>query len=171
MQVWPYFRSRQSRSVLKSGKPVPVDSCWNGMVFMDASPFYASASPLRFRGIPDSLASYHLEGSECCLIHADNPVSLTRGVWLNPNVRVGYNGPAYDVINPDTGSWLSLSDNFFGLWNNRMSRWTTKTWFQSWVVDSRLRAWKRASANHREPGRHCLINEMQILVSNGWAHV
>jgi len=31
MQVWPYFRSWQSRAALKAGRPVPVQSCWNGM--------------------------------------------------------------------------------------------------------------------------------------------
>ncbi len=31
MQTWPYFRSRTSRSAIKSNKPVPVTSCWNGM--------------------------------------------------------------------------------------------------------------------------------------------
>lgn len=31
MQVWPYFRSWQSRAALKASKPVPVWSCWSGM--------------------------------------------------------------------------------------------------------------------------------------------
>jgi hypothetical protein len=31
MQVWPYFRSRMSRSAIMANKPVPVHSCWNGM--------------------------------------------------------------------------------------------------------------------------------------------
>lgn len=56
-------------------------------VAMDASAFYDQN--LTFRGIPDDLASLHLEGSECCLIHADNPLSHSKGVFLNPNVRVG----------------------------------------------------------------------------------
>jgi len=31
MQTWPYFRSRKSRNAIKSGAPVPVSSCWNGV--------------------------------------------------------------------------------------------------------------------------------------------
>ena len=31
MQTWPYFSSSRSRSALKAGKPVRVESCWNGM--------------------------------------------------------------------------------------------------------------------------------------------
>ncbi|EFY90951.1 polysaccharide export protein (CAP59) [Metarhizium acridum CQMa 102] len=57
----------------------------NGVV-MPAEPF-VSSTKLRFRGVPDSLANYHLEGSECCLIHADNPLSRTLGVYLNPKVK------------------------------------------------------------------------------------
>ncbi|BAE60536.1 unnamed protein product [Aspergillus oryzae RIB40] len=84
MQSWPYFRSRASRQAMKASQPVPVSSCWNGVVAMDAAPFYQHP-PLKFRGISDSLAKSHLEGSECCLIHADNPLSREKGVWLNPN--------------------------------------------------------------------------------------
>jgi hypothetical protein len=149
-------------------------------VFMEAAPFYANF-PLRFRAIPDSLAKHHLEASECCLIHADNPLSSTQGVWLNPNVRVGYNGPAYETVNPPRGSWLSSSEIFVGLWKARIWRWVTTTYFKDSVIDRRLRAWEKESntrywenePNPRryEPGRHCLINEMQVLVANGWAHV
>jgi hypothetical protein len=149
-------------------------------VFMEASPFYANY-PLRFRGVSDSLAKHHLEASECCLIHADNPLSLTQGVLLNPNVRVGYNGPAYETVNPGRGSWLSSSEILVGLWKARIWRWVTTTYFKDSVVDRRLRAWEKESiarywenehnTQHYEPGRHCLINEMQVLVPNGWAHV
>ena len=98
MPTWPYFRSSSSRNALRALRPVPVRSCWNGMVAMDSKPFYESWRPLRFRGISDSLAELHLEGSECCLIHQDNPLTAKHGVWLNPNVRVGYNKEAYDKM-------------------------------------------------------------------------
>ncbi|KAI9877771.1 MAG: hypothetical protein M1830_000498 [Pleopsidium flavum] len=87
--IFPYFRSRASRKAIMAHEPVPVQSCWNGMVVFDATPFYGNSDALLFRGIPDSLAEYHLEASECCLIHADNPLTARRGVWLNSNVRVG----------------------------------------------------------------------------------
>lgn len=105
-QTWPFFLAAESRNTMKSSSPVPVKSCWNGIVVFQAGPFYKNPS-LRFRGIPDSLALHHLEGSDCCLIHADNSLSLTRGVWLNPNVRVSYNSKADNVVNSKGGRWPS----------------------------------------------------------------
>jgi hypothetical protein len=139
---------------------------------MDAAPFYNSStgSPLRFRGIPDSLALSHLEGSECCLIHVDNPLSRSNGVWLNPNVRVGYNSLAYDAVH-STDCWLSSYDILRGLWKNRLRRWITTPWLKSLVVSRRVRAWEAVHRDVKESGTFCLINEMQVLVANGWAHV
>lgn len=138
---------------------------------MPAEPF-VSSSALRFRGVTDSLATHHLEGSECCLIHADNPLSKTRGVFLNPRVRVGYNLPAYQATHPADGSepWLSVWDIFTGLWANRLRRWVTLP-FDRWVVRRRVGRWEKEGLGNREPGEFCLINEMQVLVDNGWAHV
>ena len=170
MQKWPYFRARASRLAMKSSSPVPVKSCWNGMVFMDAAPFYNTSHPLHFRGIQDSLALSHLEASECCLIHADNPLTSEKGLWLNPNVRVGYNEEAYSSIHHEP-SWLSLSEITYGLWENRLRRWLSTAWLRNRAVRRRLSAWLRESEQNTEPGMHCLINEMQVLVPNGWAHV
>ena len=170
MQEWPYFRSRVSRAAVKKGKPVPVTSCWNGVVAMDAKPFYQEPG-LVFRGIPDTLAKLHIEGSECCLIHADIRMADTRGVWLNPNVRVGYSGRAYSTMNPaNSVSWISLYSITRGLWINRATRWFTSPWFKEMVINRRVRQWEK-DTNSREVGISCLINEMQVLVANGWAHV
>ncbi|KAE8146869.1 cryptococcal mannosyltransferase 1-domain-containing protein [Aspergillus avenaceus] len=168
MQTWPYFRARASRHALKHSQPVPVASCWNGAVAMDASPFYEKPA-LRFRGIPDSLAKSHLEGSECCLIHADNPLSRNLGVWLNPNVRVGYNTLAYDAVNAPDRLWLSSLAVLGGLWRNRLLRWFSTPWFKESVVRGRLDAWEKKEGR-REEGAFCIVNEMQVLVENGWAH-
>ncbi|KAL9070523.1 MAG: hypothetical protein Q9161_004820 [Pseudevernia consocians] len=100
--IFPYFRSKSSRSAMISGHPVPVQSCWNGIVAFDAAPFY-DPNRLKFRGVPDSLALHHVEGSECCLIHVDNPLTQSHGVWLNPNVRVGYSPEAYAAASGQTG--------------------------------------------------------------------
>lgn len=158
---------------------------------MPPTPF-VGISPLRFRGIPDSLAArqYHLEGSECCLIHADNPLSRTRGVFVNPAVRVGYNQRAYDAVHPKygsgagtsgSGSWLSLWQIWSGMWRNRVARWMTSPWFKERVVMGRLKRWmdeeKRTKdgegeeRKREEKGRFCLVNEMQVVVKNGWAHL
>ncbi|KAG5664129.1 hypothetical protein HG530_004957 [Fusarium avenaceum] len=170
MHSWPYFKSSVSRNALVNHlDAVPVASCWNGIVAMPTEPFISS-SKLRFRGIPDSLAEHHLEGCECCLIHADNPLSKTRGVYLNPHVRVGYNLAAYQAVHPEQGAWVSTWQIFSGLWINRIMRWVSAP-FDSWVVRRRVAAWEKEGMGRREPGEFCLINEMQVLVERGWAHV
>jgi hypothetical protein len=168
MQTWPYFRSWISRSAVKRNEPVPVTSCWNGMVFMDAQPFYDHA--LQFRGIADSLAQHHLEASECCLIHQDNPLSASSGVWLNPNVRVGYNHPAYVSVN-SPGNQMPLLGYLLASWENRLRRWFTSDWLKKMVVRSRLRKWEGRGTARFERGSDCLINEMQVLMWNGWKHL
>ncbi|KAH7493576.1 hypothetical protein FOMA001_g1010 [Fusarium oxysporum f. sp. matthiolae] len=168
MPTWPYFKGSVSRNALVNHlDAVPVASCWNGIVAMPVEPF-TSSSKLRFRGIPDSLAEHHLEGCECCLIHADNPLSKTRGVYLNPHVRVGYNLRAYQALHPEQGAWVSTWQIFSGLWTNRIMRWVSSP-FEAWVVRRRVAEWEKLGG--REPGEFCLINEMQVLVERGWAHV
>ncbi|KAL2261752.1 hypothetical protein VTK26DRAFT_3459 [Humicola hyalothermophila] len=197
-QTWPYFRSAKSRSAITHGQPVPVASCWNGIVSMAPAPFLDTANPLRFRGIPDSLADprYHLEGSECCLIHADNAAKphasgSDSGVFVNPAVRVGYSRRAYDAVHSSSssssgasgsGSWLSLWQIWSGMWRNRVARWATTPWFKEMMVRRRVRRWvdegKRMAGGgndeggeREEKGGFCLVNEMQVVVSNGWAHL
>jgi hypothetical protein len=233
--------------------PIPVQSCWNGVVAFDASPFYprsaesdssyydthdpiseagrdpnahaqaqggmsnqhglksrglssSSQSPLQFRGIPDSLATWHVEGSECCLIHSDNPLRATKGIWMNPNVRVAFNESTYPLVNPRQlipdsvalrdeaidntisrsrgpegsavrrGRWPGVSELFWGRWGNRIGRWFG--WLgvigKESVMNNRVEEWKkdgkREGETREEPGRECLINEMQVLYQNGWIH-
>lgn len=176
-EAWPFFLSHASRDALIANQPVPVQSCWNGIIAFDAVPFYVS-SPPRFRGIDDSLAAHHLEGSECCLIHADNPASRERGVWLNPNVRVSFNAAADEVVNPrDGGAWPGVAAKVWGLWANRwvrLSRGLVRE-VKRRVVLRRIAQWegegREVGRENREAGLHCLVNEMQVLVERGWAHV
>lgn len=172
METWPYFRSQTSREALKRGQAVPVTSCWNGMLAIDAAPFYNLDQPLSFRGVADDLANFHLEGSECCLIHADNPLSSSKGVWLNPNVRVTYSGQAYEEVNSGAGvSWPSTSAIALGLWKNRVLRWINSLAIRGQAFSSKLGVWmSQDPAKHQEPGTFCLIDEMQILLWNGWGH-
>ncbi|KAL9124248.1 MAG: hypothetical protein Q9217_006408 [Psora testacea] len=167
--TFPYFRSKASRDALLAGQPVPVQSCWNGIVVFDAAPFYEPEG-LKFRAISDSLAAHHLEGSECCLVHTDNSLTSTRGVWLNPHVRVGYSPDAYDAVHRGR-PWPSVMSAITGVWRNRFWRWTTSTTLKSAKVSHRLKQWKAADEDRSETGTLCLIDEMQVLVANGWAHV
>lgn len=134
---------------------------------MPAAPFLYTDKPLRFRDIPDSLAQEHLEGSECCLIHADNQIA-SDGVYLNPRVRVGYSGPAYEAVHPDD-RWLSSWRILRGLWSNRLRRWSHVD-LRGRRVRRRLAQWEK-SHGVREPGDYCLVDEMQVLMEWGWAHV
>jgi hypothetical protein len=52
-------------------------------------PFYNDQSLHHFCRTPDNLAAFHLEASECYLIHVDNELRAKQGVWLNPNINVG----------------------------------------------------------------------------------
>lgn len=150
-------------------KPIPVRSCMNGITIMPATHF-TSETALRFRATTDSLASHHVEGSECCLIHADNPDSLSKGVFMNPKVRIGYNKAAYQKVHSTT-SWLSTWEILWGLWANRIRRAITSTWWEQWVIDSRLRKWRLQNPGDNELGWFCLVDEMQVLHKIGWEHV
>lgn len=191
MLNWPFFRSAASRNALIANHPVPVKSCWNGIVAMNAQPFYDEISPLRFRAVPDTLAHHHIEGSECCLIHADNRLSKELGNWINPNVRVGYCHPglhknqfqggwdlyshvcqmAYDYVHPSTGTWVSHWQIAKGLWENRIRRMTSMGWMQNWKARRKADAWERESEGNEEIGKMCLIDEMQVIEPLGWLHV
>jgi hypothetical protein len=163
--IWPFFRARRSLEPLMRGQPVPVASCWNGMIAFDASPFYeAGDQQLQFRGISDDLARQHLEGSECCLIHVDNPLSATKGVWVNPSVRVAYNGTSYGAVNRQ--QWPSAFGIFTGLWQNRFQRWTSSSTADERALWSKLQHSKKYASEQSM----CMIDEMQILLWNGWGH-
>ncbi|KAK6842703.1 hypothetical protein PG990_005365 [Apiospora arundinis] len=171
---WPWFQSPKSKESALRNEPIPVVSCWNGIVVFDSAPYYANP-PLQFRGIDDSLADLHLEGSECCLIHADNYLSSEKGVWLNPNVRVGYNVKAYNKIKK--AYFPSSFWSVIGAWVNRIVSWRVgiQTNLETRVVRKRLEQWAaetpRGQSPRFEPGEACLINEMQIMWSNGWKHL
>lgn len=174
---WPYFTYNPSRERLIALDPVPVKSCWNGIVALKSAPFYANP-PLKFRGVPDSLAMYHLEGSECCLIHADNNGEHARhGVYINPNVRVAYSPEIYKAVNPENGSWPGAQEKLLGMWRNRLQRllaWPKRR-FELNRVRTRVRSWQEVQGEEESrvhgEAEHCLINEMQVLESAGWRHL
>lgn len=172
MDTWPFFRSHRSRQATRQNQPIPVTSCWNGMLIMDAAPFYYKNERLSFRAISDDLGAKHLEGSECCLIHTDNPMSQTKGVWINPDVRVGYRGTTYDSVNPSgRNSWLSSFSIARGSWENVVRRWTSSPTNTDRMLSQRVADWQAEHPGRRESGRACLIDETQILIFNGWTHI
>ena len=193
MSTWPFFRSVDSRNAMIKNEPIPVESCWNGIVAMDATPFYDKTNPLRFRGVPQTLAHKHVEGSECCLIHADNRLTSDYGIWINPNVRVGYCHPglhkgkfgftydwdlfkrvcqeAYDTVHPASGTWVTRMQIARGLWENRIRRWTSMGGLENWKARRKLHAWESERKGNEEGGEMCLVDEMHIIEPHGWLHV
>ncbi|KAG9245556.1 glycosyltransferase family 69 protein [Calycina marina] len=178
---FPFFHNSASLEAMRANTAIPVKSCWNGMTVFDAAPFYG-ANGLRFRGVEDSLAAMHVEGSECCLIHADNPLRDTYGVFANPSVRVSYNISTYEILNPSQGEriWPHTWDMVTGVWANRRARWFQ--WFvlhtEGAVIRRRLKKWENGGkkseggvAIRKENGVECLVNELQVLYYNGWQHV
>ena len=92
---------------------------------------------------------------------------------MNPHVRVGYNPEAYEAVAyDDTTLWPSPSARIRGIWHNRFKRWFNTDWLQAWRVSRRVERWKGEDPDRNaEDGLGCLINEMQVLAENGWAHV
>ncbi|KAL8646210.1 MAG: hypothetical protein Q9226_006963 [Calogaya cf. arnoldii] len=174
--LYPYFSSALSRKALISGHDVPVQSCWNGVVAFDASPFQRPSNPLKFRGIPDSLAHYHVEASECCLIHYDNPLSAENGVYINPAVRVAYSAPAYAAVSPTSSDdavngrdWPTRSELLWGDWKSRWVWWAWRPWGSAFKVWWRIKRWKSRYSDIDEPGLSCSSDLAMVLKPNGWA--
>lgn len=183
LRTWPFFIDGMSRAAVKANEPVPVKSCWNGMVALRALPSYVASKAVKYRGAEDSLAVQHVEGSECCFIHVDLSDFMqsinrkTEGVWVNPNVRVGFNAEAYEAANPFFGRWPGAWPRVVGTWKNRLYRW-----FGHWrrkeskeKVAKRVEEWvavgEQKGDKRREVGEHCLIDEMQVLFEAGWQHI
>ena len=173
---FPYFRSTSdSLASILNGISARVSSCWNGMILMDTAPFYSS---LKFRAISDSLASKHLEGSECCLIHADLNATNPKhsGIYVNAAVRVGYTTEAYDQTHfGPTQTFISSTQYVLAMWLHRLNRLRTPSAEkQMRVIDKRVNKWKQYEENSLEKrdevGDMCLIDEMHLLIWNGWKH-
>lgn len=146
------------------------------MVVFDAEPFYPSPGDgrdvLKFRSTSDSLAEKHIEGSECCLIHADNDeLRKKKGVWLNPNVRTAYSSETYKIMN--AGRWPTWWQAVAWEWKWRFARIRVLGlgWAETRIVEGRVARWEAEGEGRVERARECLINEMQILYQSGWQHV
>ena len=111
----------------------------------------------------DSLAEWHIEGSESCLIHYDNYVP-EKGVWLNPNVRVVYRAKRWGLVRQGAG-WPGIWDRVWGGIVGFVTALLGLPWGNGKVV-GRVREWGRS-----EPGVDCSIDEMQVLVDNMWKHL
>ena len=80
--------------------------------------FYV-ASPHRFCGTADWLATHHLEGSECCSFHADNHQGTRKGVRLNLSVCVGYELETYALVHT-LEPWPSMRNRIIRIRRNHV---------------------------------------------------
>lgn len=136
-------------------------------VAFHAEPFQSIENPLRFRSIPDSLAEYHVEASECCLIHYDNDLSQAIGVWINPSVRVGYSPAAHEAVS--LGEWPTKHELRWGNWK---SKWTW--WIRDpgplMKVSLRTWRWRRRYPDIKEPGLSCVEDLAMVVTGDGWRY-
>jgi len=89
--VFPYVADPFTQRLFRDREPVPVFSCWNGMLSMDARPF---SSGLLFRALAPADQRVSMttpvaaEASECCLIFADLWHLGYTNSFINPLVKV-----------------------------------------------------------------------------------
>lgn len=75
------------------------------------------------------------------------------------------------MVHEGGGAWPALGPSIRGVWANRIWRWIIPTLLKSSKINRRLKMWMKENSQNYEPGVDCLINEMQVLIINGWAHV
>ncbi|KAI9770182.1 MAG: hypothetical protein M1839_003248 [Geoglossum umbratile] len=164
--LYPYFHSGSSARSIVARRPARVQSCWNGAVAFDAAPFQDLVTPLQFRTIPRSLAEYHIEASESCLVHYDNPLTPQKGVFINPNVRVGYSQEAYKAVAQGAGGVWPTSFEEWGILKSH-SIWWMKGWVHTVVVNSRIRKWQRKHPSAAEAGLACCSDLAMVKLETG----
>lgn len=160
--TWPWFYSSRSRLAALRNAPIPVLSCWEGLVAFDAAPFYTPPA-IRFREIEKTLARHDLYASERCLIHADNHFAIEKGVWINPEVQI----VTVDHKAAAKALERGRSAKLYAVWRNRVARWTGsfKLAFEERVVRSKLKSWEaevlEGSLARNEPGWFCLRTKIE----------
>ena len=161
-----------------SSKPTASQSTFPSSPLSDAA--QAITPGLPFRSIPDSLASSHTEASECCLINADLTTSghNNHGIYINPAVRVGYTELAYNQTHfGESETFISARQYVMAMWLHRLNRVRTESAEKGMrVVRRRLETWKGevemglTREKREEYGEMCLVDEMHLLIWNGWKH-
>ncbi|OMJ71149.1 hypothetical protein SteCoe_30715 [Stentor coeruleus] len=95
---YPFFHDLKSRENLTSSLPIKVQSCWNGMVSMNAEGFLNKS--IMFRGREYNYKdTCECVQSECLLICVDFIRAGLDQIYINPNVRVSYEWKYYMMHN------------------------------------------------------------------------
>lgn len=95
---YPYFSRERDQRKLREAKPIPVYSCWNGMIALKAKPFYEG---LRFR----AAASGECRASECTLFCKDLWNAGHGNIVIDPAVALSYDHAAAShlAVEPPAG--------------------------------------------------------------------
>ena len=127
---------------------------------MPAHPFVAKASQhrLQFRSLPDHLVEFfQLDAHEGCLLHVDNPLTASLGVYVNPRVRVTRTRTGYRAAHrrgADEPDWLSAWWIVRGTWAGRIRRLLHGA--PENVPEARVARWREGNPGAEEPGLYCL---------------
>ncbi|KAL0094563.1 glycosyltransferase family 69 protein [Phycomyces blakesleeanus] len=120
---YPYFSHKPSRKLLYEEKPIPVYSCWNGMIALNAKPFLENK--ISFRAIIPKEPGPPVEASECCLVHTDlRSLNYTR-IYINPRIKVSYDTFHYWYAH----SIIRLLQPFYRLFNTPTNTQTLEEQF------------------------------------------
>lgn len=110
---YPFFYDFESRKNLTLSLPIKVQSCWNGMVSMNAEGFLNKS--ILFRGREYNYKdTCECVQSECLLICVDFIRAGLDQIYLNPNVRVSYEWKYYMMHNfPLLRYFVEIYQNLF----------------------------------------------------------
>jgi len=99
------FHSKASMQLCENGKLVPVFSCWNGLVGMNAEVF--SKSNIRFRSVERT--GEDCPASECTLLCLDMWRNKHNRIYVDPEVKVAYDFKTFSTIFSHSNSILNKS--------------------------------------------------------------
>ncbi|KAG0172955.1 hypothetical protein DFQ28_008511 [Apophysomyces sp. BC1034] len=131
---YPYFEDKGSRELLANGQLIPVYSCWNGMIAMNAEPFIKDL--VAFRAILPDEPEVPREASECCLIHTDLREHNYTKIFINPQVKVAYDPfhywyaryiiPLWNIFLAPFNNPASMTDDEKTKWDSQIKTLTEK---------------------------------------------
>ncbi|GJD08987.1 Alpha-1,3-mannosyltransferase CMT1 [Galdieria sulphuraria] len=99
------FQSKSDVMLCQQRKLVPVFSCWNGLVAMNADIF--SKSNIRFRSVDNIRGD--CPASECTLLCLDLWRNNHQLVYVDPEVKVAYDSTVFSKIFSQSGTILNRS--------------------------------------------------------------
>jgi hypothetical protein len=82
--LYPYFQDNKSINLLNKMEPIPVYTCWNGLVVFKSEPFYRHNITFRHSEKNECYSS------ECFLIAHDLNLLGYNKIYMNPKIKVAY---------------------------------------------------------------------------------